>query len=307
MTRGRWVLVCGGILLLLLVSGALAFYLTQIPDELANDYKDQAAPEQNRLRKAMQPVYGTFTAATFGIDDRPLKKAKNEQQFVRAIAKVTARELRQLRPARRAVDKAERALARADEDKLFDIPSAPLLDGRGKLPDTEAIAADERRYLARARRFLRDYDRLVSYEIRATEYFRDVGVTIARGFDKIPQTFTSPGQFTGPVEGVIRTLERGQRRFRKRKPPPDVKREHRVDVAAIDFLIARFRDMNAAARRLDNNGLRRAFAALRERESRDERRLKNSITRLITRSSLARSIRELRKREREQLEAFDRL
>ena len=296
-----------GVLVLALLGGALAYYLTQIPDELAKDYHDEALPEQQRVRKAMRPVYRTMSIATFGANNKPIEKAKNERQYVKALEKVSSKELAQLTPARRAIDKAKRTLAKVDEDKLLELPDAPLLDGRGKLADAEDIVTAERRYLDRARRFLRDYDKLIAYLSLRTKFIRDTGVDVGRGFDKIPQTFTSPGQFTGPVEGVIKTLRKELRKFRKVKPPADVKREHGIDVHDTEFLIARLGDMNAAARRLDNAGLRKAFSALSREGKRSVKRTKNSVPRLVTRSRAAKSIRELRKRERQLLEAFEKL
>jgi hypothetical protein len=289
---------------LFLVAVVLGVYLTQAPDVLTDDYREQAQPEQLKLRRAMRPVYRTFNVFTFGVDNTPIRKSKNERQFVRAIAKVSAESLRELRPARRAIDRARRALKKADEDKLFDAPEAPLLNDRGKLPDTRAIADDERRYLSKARRFLRDYDRLVAYEIKGIEFLQTTGTTVARGFDKIPRTFTAAGQFTGPVEGVIRSLQRSLRTFRKRKPPADLKAEHRAIVRDTEFLIARLREMNAAARRFDNAGLQKAVRQLRGHDKALERGALRSLRRLIGRSATARAIRELRKRERELSSAF---
>ena len=292
---------------LFLVAVVLGVYVTQAPGIVSDDYREQAQPEQLKLRKAMRPVYRTFNEFTFGIDQTPIRKAKNERQFVKAVDRVSSESLRELRPARRAIEKARRALAQADEDKLFDVAEPPLVGDRGKIADAKAIAADERRYLTRARRFLREYDRLVAYEIKGTEFLRDTGITVARGFDKIPQTFTSAGQFTGPVEGVIRTLGRELRRFRKRKPPPDLKHEHREAITDTEFLIARLRDMNAAARKLDNAALRRAYRRLKPDNKKLDRQARKALTRFLRRSPTAKAIRELRKRERELSAAFAKL
>jgi hypothetical protein len=292
------------LIVLFLVGVVLAVYLTQVPGMVTDDYRDEARPEQLKLRKALRPVYGTFTAFTFGIDDTAIDKAKNERQFVKAVEKVSREALRELRPTRRAIEKARRALERADEGKLFDVDVPPLVSDGGEIGDAKAIAADERRYLSRARSFLKDYDRLVAFEIKGVEFLRDSGVTVARGFDKIPQTFTSPGQFTRPVEGVIKTLGRDLRRFRKRRAPPDLAAEHREAVRDTEFLIARLRDMNAAARNLDNAALQRAYRRLKPNDEKLDREARKALRRFLTKSRTAKQIRELRKRERELSAAF---
>ena len=306
---GQTVKVAGAFALigLFLVAVALAVYVSKAPGMVTDDYKEQAQPEQLKLRKAMRPVYRTFSAFTFGIDDTPIDKAKNERQFVKAVDKVSSQSLRELRPTRRAIEKARRALERADEDKLFEVAAPPLVGDRGEIPDAKAIADDERRYLTGARRFLREYDRLVAYQIKIIEFLRDTGITVGRGFDKIPQTFTSPGQFTGPVEGVIRTLNRELRSFRKRKSVPDLRHDQRKIVSDTEFLVARLKEMNAAARNLDNVALQRAFRRLRPDKKKLDRESRRALSRFLRSSRTAKTIRSLRKRERELSQAFAKL
>ncbi|HEX8064916.1 MAG TPA: hypothetical protein VF520_00165 [Thermoleophilaceae bacterium] len=305
--RRRWLPVLAGVLVLALIGAAVAYYLTEVPDRLAADYADQAKPEHQRARTAMRRVYATFSSTTFGVSRKSTKKAKTTRQQARAVEQSSRRELRQLTPATRAIRRAKRALARVDEEDLLEVPSAPLLDGRGKLEDADEIADREERYLRDARRFLRDYERVVAYRIADLEYNRKAAAALYGGILRIPSHPTSPAQVTRPVEAGVRKAEGFLSRFRKRKPPPDLRREHRLGVTANALALKKLRELTGQVRRLDIAAAEETDKEIGAIGKRYERRTRGAIARLLGGSRVARERRSLRRREREQSAALARL
>lgn len=303
--RAGWIVAGVGALVLVLVGGALAFYLLAMPGRLATDYREDAEPEQQELREAMRPVYRTLSAETFGFDDRSVRKAKNPDQYVRAIDKATSASLRRLKPAHAAVRRAKRALEDADEDVLYETPDWPLLGGRGDLKDAEAIADDERRYVRDARAFLKHYDRLVGYTLDMANFVRGFGVAFGRGFDSIPARPTSPGQVTGPLGRAVGRLDREMRALRGLKAPPELRADHKTQVAFVRYVIGRINALSSAVKARDLQRIQswdRDFA-------RGARRYDTNVSlrRLVKRSSYAKSVRKLRGMERRLLGAYERL
>jgi hypothetical protein len=301
--RLRWIFAAAGALLV--VGVAIAYYFTQVPGTLAEDYKEQAEPEQQRIRAAMRPVYRSLSAKTFGTDNRSIEKAKNPDQLVRAIDRTTSRELRQLAPAQKAIDRARRILEKADEEALLDTPSWPLLGGRGDLEDADAIADRERRYMREARAFLKHYERVVGYTRNDIRFVRSYGVTFGRGFGAIPDNPSSPGQVTRPLDRTARQLDRHLRGYREVKAPPELRRDHKTHVALLRYVIARIRELSSAVEAQDLGRLNRW-----ERDfTRGMKRFRVRVTvrKFVTSSSYAKSVRKLRDMERSLLRAYARL
>lgn len=289
----------------MLAAAAVAYYFTQVPGMLAEDYKEKAEPEQQRIREAMRPVYRSLSAKTFGTDSRSIERAKNPDQFVRAIDRTTATELRQLVPAQKAIARAKRVLSKADEHALLDTPAWPLLGGRGDLQEAEEIADREREYLPQARAFLKHYERVVSYTRNDIRFVRTYGVTFGKGFGAIPDSPTSPGQVTGPIDRTARRLEAQLRGYRKVKAPPELRRDHKTHVALVRYVIAQIRELSSAVKARDLgriNRWERNFARGTKRF-----RVRVTVRKFVTSSSYAKSVRKLRDVERALVRAYKRL
>jgi hypothetical protein len=287
------------------VVGAIAFYMLAMPGRLAADYKEDAEPAQKELRSAMRPVFRTLSPETFGFDARSVRKAKTPDQYVRAIDKATSSSLRRLEPAHTAIRRAKRVLEDADEEALYETPDWPLLGGRGDLEDAEAIAEDERRYVSEARAFLKHYDRLLSYTLDMANFVKGFGVAFGRGFASIPDRPTSPGQVTGPLGRTVSRLDREMRTLRRLKAPPELRADHKTQVAFVRFVIRQIDSLSSAVKARD---LQRIEAWDNE-FARGTRRYDTTVSlrRLVKRSSYAKSVRKLRGTERRLLRGFERL
>ena len=291
---------------LLLVAAAVAYYFTQVPGRLAEDYKEEAEPQQQLMRNAMRPVYRTLAVQTFGADTRSLNRAKNPDQYILAVDRVTSRQLRRLDPARRQIAKAKRTIEKLDEEALFEVPEWPLLGGRGDLEEAEDIAGREREYVVEARAFLKHYERLVSYTEDEVRFVRRFGVTMGRGFDAIPANPTSPGQVTRPLDRTARRFKPQLASFRKRKAPPEVRKNHKELLGVVRFVDAKVRELSSAVKA-------RNLARIEAWERDFARGLKRfdgtgvTPARIVSRSTYARKVRKLRDRERALLRAYDRL
>lgn len=302
--RLRWILAGAGVLLL--VVGAIAYYFTQMPGRLADDYKEEAEPQQQLMRNAMRPVYRTLAVQTFGADTRSINRARNPDQYIRAVDRVTSRQLRRLAPARRQIAKAKRTIEKLDEKALFEPPAWPLLGGRGDLEGAESIAEDEREYVEEASAFLKHYERLVSYTEDEVRFARTFGVTMGRGFDAIPANPTSPGQVTRPLDRTTRRFKTQLASFRKRKAPPEIRKNHKELVALVRFVDSKVRELSSAVKA---RNLARIEAWERE-FGRGLRRFTGagiSPARIVVRSTYAKRVRKLRDRERALLRAYGRL
>ena len=297
-----WIVAGVGVIAL---AGALAFYLLLVPDRLASDYKDGAQPEQEQLRDAMRPVYRTLSVDTFYTDDRSVRKADNPDEYVHAIDKTTSTALRRLAPVRKRIERARRALEEADHDALTETPDWPLLGGRGGLDDANQVADDERGYLSEARAFLKRYDQLVKFWQDDVRAIRRYGVTFGRGFDSIPDSPTSPGQITGPIDRTARQLGSHLRRYRKIKAPPGLRRYRREHIELVQVLVRELRGLSSAVRARDLGRIE----AFDRRMSRAVKRsnAEVSIGHLVYRSNYAQDIRSLRARERALARALARL
>jgi hypothetical protein len=301
--RLRWILAGAGAFLI--VAAAIAYYFTQVPGMLAEDYEEKAEPEQQRIRAAMRPVYRSLSAKTFGTDSRAVEKAKNADQYVRAIDRTTSKELRQLVPAQKAIDRAQRVLGKTDEEALLETPSWPLVGGRGELGEAEEIADREREYLPRARAFLKHYERVVAYTRSDIEFVRSFGFALGRGLGRIPDSPSSPGQVTGPLDRTARQLDGHLRRYRRTKAPRELRRDHRTHVGLIRYVIGHVRAVSSAVKAQDLgriNRLERNFARGTRRF-----RVRVTVRKFVTSSSYAKSVRRLRDMERSLLRAYKRL
>lgn len=293
--------------LVLAAAGALLAYLTLLPERLASSYKDRAEPEHEKVEKALDPVYDTFSTKTFGENTRELARADRPGEYVRAVERVTARELKEVGPARRSIRRAERELDEIDEADLTETPDWPLLGGRGDLKEAESIAGEERDYLRKARRFLADYKRLVNWAADRLRFFRRVGLTLGRYSQNAPDNPTSPAQVTRPLRATAREIDSQVRRFKRGKPPREVDGEHRNMAAAVSFVSGQLRGLASAVDRLDLAAANRIDREFSRGFRPYDRRSRANFRRLLARSIYVRQTDDLERRERDIARAYEKL
>ena len=301
--RGLIAGIVAGVVLVAL-AGALLLYLLVLPGELASSYKARAEPAHEEVDKALEPVFFTFSAQSLGQSVREIERADGPGEYVRAVEKVTSRQLKDLRLPQSAIRRAQRKLDGLDEADLTEAPDWPLIGGRGELQKAEEIAAQEREYLTRARRFLRDYKRFIDYLVHGARAFRSTGVTIGLGAADIPDSPETPGEVTRPMTRVIRKIASQRRRESRFKPPPDLRAEHRNSVGRLGFLIAELRRYTAAINRYDVTTALQFDRRLSRGSRRYDRRSRRNFVALVRKSTYVRQISRLKRHEREIGRAF---
>lgn len=298
MRRGVVAGIVAGVLVVATV-GAVLLYLLALPGKLAGDWEARAEPLHEEVDKALEPVFVTFSARSLGQDVREIERADAPGEYVRAVERVTSRQLKDLRLPQKAIGRAQKKLDSIDEADLTESPDWPLIGGRDELGEAREIAAEERQYLVRARRFLRDYKRFIDYLVHSARVIRSTGVTLGLGAADIPDSPQTPGEVTRPMNRVIRKLASQRRRESRFKPPPDLRAEHRNSVARFAFMIAELRRYTAALNRYDVTTALEFDRRLSRGSRRYDRRSRKNFVKLIQKSTYVRQISRLKRHERE--------
>jgi hypothetical protein len=275
---------------------AIVLYLTALPPRLADGYVEEAEPEHQRIERAMRPVTESFNATVLGTIDFD---RKSDSAYLRAYLRVVARDKRELVQAQRAVRRARRVLVRSDEEALTEAPSGPLLNGRGDLKRARELAAMETEYLRGTRRFLRDYDALLTYQLRSNQWVDRVNLPFMRAETQIPDVATSLTQITGPLDRAIRLASVAVRGLQRLKPPKPMRAEHRRIVAEFRGDVEEERAVSRAVARDDFALVRKLERGIERRSKKLEREGSDALLRLTDRSPYKRQITELQRRESE--------
>ena len=300
-----WWVVVLAVVGVLLQAGAVAYYLTEMPPRLAEDYAERAEREHERLARAVGPATETFDDVTLGtldIDDDLSPRA-----YLRRFKRVTRQDRREHARAERRVKRAKRALARADTEAMTEVPDWPLLGGRGELGEAEDAAERLDAYMRKARAFVRDYGLLLDYWGTTSRMGERVVVALTEAYAKIPRYIASPRQFTGPMGRALGVAEAQLKRLRRLDPPKALRADHRRSLAGLRRNIADQRAMSAAVRRSDFAGANRIRASLRRRAKAEDRRGRRELQRLVGSSRYRRQINDLLRREIAVSGALDRI
>lgn len=296
--RLRWILIPLGVLV---IAGAVAYYLLWVPPQLANDYEEKAEPEHTKVEQMLRPVRDQFNSTVLGTIEF---KRKDPRAYLRAYLRVAARDIREQRRAQRVVRRARRALERIDESAMTEPPSLPLLERRGDMEDAQALADRERDYLRKARAFLRDFAELLAFEIRADRLIDRLNLAFARAETRIPKVATSPGQITGPMDAAALRAALATRGYRRLKPPKPMRAEHRRISREMQRDVRDQRAISQAVKRDDFTRVRAIERRIKREAKRRDRASKADLTRLVERSRYARQLKDLTRRETEIFDAF---
>ena len=102
----------------------------------------------------------------------------------------------------------------------------------------------------------------------------------------------------------MREAESQLRRFRRVRPPPERRAEHRNVVAGIGFVLADYRRFSSALKRLDIGSAEQVDKRLGRGTKRFDRRTQANFRKLIARSRYVKQIDDLRRREHEISRAY---
>jgi hypothetical protein len=288
----RYVLIPLGALVLI---GAVVFAIVGLPPTLADDYEEKAEPAHQEVEDALRPVTDSFNADTLGVLE--IKRTKDSRTYMRRADKATARDLKELSAARREVKRARRAIEEADTGAMTDSPSPPLVGGIGDLGEAADVADAEDAYLRKSRTFLRDYDRMLAFSAASIEAIHEMDIAFTSQDAKIPDTPTSAGQITGPLNRGIAAAARHVKTFGRLKAPRVFRREHRRVHAELEEFLSQQRAISRAITRDDFGRVRQIEREVRADGKRYDRASRKDLDKLLERSPYRRQIDDLERRE----------
>lgn len=290
-----------------LIIGAAIFYFAVLPGIAAGDYRDDAKAEHDRIRREIHAVFPTFRPDVLGARIVKGKRAKTIEQRLTLVRREVAARRRRLEATQAALRNARNAFEFPERDALLGVPGWPLIGGVGGLGKATDVADLEREYLRKGDAFLRGYERVVRWLYTVNALDGRIGKIIGYGVTKALRVKSGPKEFAAQVDRIVAGLRSELRRFRVRHAPPELKRDHGIIVARVEFYAREFQGLASAVRKLDVEGANRFDRTFAAGDRRFERRMRTSFLPFFTRSTYARSIRELQRLERRIGTAYDRL
>ena len=303
MGRRKW-WIAAALLVVLIVGGVIAYdqYFNKKPDDLANEYREEAARSARDITGTMDRVYDSFDGylLDFTIPAKKLRNVDSIEEYRRRLLPVLADTGDGIDEARAAIKAANKAIDKGRDD-LLDTPTARWLEDSEPIQETEAVARKARDYLKRAERFLGSYGEFISYS-------RDDLKLRRRELKIATQNEPEPDASLEELRAGVATELEEQQQLRKARedlePPRDL--EALADNAlegtniVIDFLEAT--DQGLAA--LDITAIDAASAELLDESKRVQNRDSTLIAKLSTDSGLSNATRSLSKRADELQDAI---
>lgn len=163
-----------GILLLVGLALGINHYLSDVPDQLADDYRERAQPATEEITDSMDRAYAAFDTY-LGNSTLPARELRNAEEF----SEIQRRLLPLYDDTEDALDTAEKAIKSArkaiskERESFGDVPSAPLLGEKRPVVAAEASVEETEAYLRQAGAFLKNFDRFVKFDQKALELRRE--------------------------------------------------------------------------------------------------------------------------------------
>lgn len=173
--RTLWRVLLGvGLLLLVAAFFGVRYYLNDVPDQLADDYRKKALPATEKVTDALDR---TFTAYDSYLDDSTLPRS--ETRNADEIAEIKRRFIplyddteQALEFSARAIRDARRVLKKQRKE-FRGVPSAPLLGDKDPVVEAKEAVGMSKNYLVQSERFLRNFDKFVRFEEEALALRRE--------------------------------------------------------------------------------------------------------------------------------------
>ena len=257
-----WPAVVGAVAFVLLAAFA-AVYFTQVPDRLAEDYRDDAGPAFERVDESVYDSLETFRTDYFrGLAIKEFNEKRTGRSLSRlrrVIRRQYATDRGDIEAARRAIADAEETLS-ANEDALTEVDAPPLLGGIGGLADARDTASEAESYIEANRRFFDQYRELIDYAERTLNLDEDINETLLDEAQTAPQSFEAA---KAGVDRAVKTLKGTRSKIEAMQPPtPDGDPFFFGTERGAGILIAFYEQIQAAYAQLDEGKLDDALDGL---------------------------------------------
>ncbi len=289
-------LIAGVIVLLLIVAGIVGYnlYFKQKPEDLANDYRKDAARGAEQITTSMDKVYDSFDdyliASTIPV--RKLRNVDNIDEYRRRLLPVFDDTEVALDAARKRLKEAREAIKRMAPE-LTETPSATFLDDSDPIQETESAARKGKDYLKRVERYLGSYGDFVAYGREDLDLRR-------RELEIVSQNEVSPDasleEITASVEAELEETRALLKVRQELEPARDAEKLADNSIEGINITIDYLEETAAALAALDPARLDAASAELLDESKRVGRRDSELIAELSSDSGLSEAARSLSKR-----------
>lgn len=286
----RWPIFAGGAIGLVALL-ALAYVLFLLPGK-ADDYAEKAGPAQEEVATAIQSAFDSFERHAFygtGIEVNPDKRLERIHGPRRQRRESFRLRHADYDAASASIDEARRVI-NANEAALTDVGAPPLLGGVGALADAQEVAEHADAYIAGARAFLDEYERVVTYfeqqlaadEVEEAKFLNEDPATISR--DPL-----SPRQVRRLLEKTLEEERRAAERYRALEPAEALER---VDAALEELSDLDVRDAQGMLKVFIDPGGQSVFYRIDLYQAQDQARaeLKAAYAELHEDSDLTRSM-----------------
>jgi hypothetical protein len=299
----RRLLIFGLPLLVVIAAAAwgINYYLTSVPEQLADDYHEQAAPEFERVDESMDRVFDSFhryvARSTISFDK--LRGIDNDEARDLLMPLYKKRDT-DLKAAEKAIAEVRKRIKRA-KPVLADTPSQTFLDDKDPMVATRQAKQAARDYFDRATRYLDSYSLFIRSEGRFTNLLRRRIVVLA---DQ-PDTRGLPAaEVIAVLNGTVDELEQIDADARQLDPHRDTTRIYREFRDGLNDYILYLEDVVTSWKTLDPGLYREANDRRREDFKNAERQEGNAYDEFRLDSGLANATRDLGPRADDVAEAI---
>ena len=163
-----------GVVLLVAMILGIRYYLNEVPDQLADDYRDDAQPATEKITDAMDRAFAAYDTY---LDDSTLPRS--QIQNADGIEEIKRRFLPLYDDTEEALDTGEKAIENAHKvikkqrAEFDDVPSSPFLGEKAPVVEAEETIELSERYVIQAEKFLRNFERFIRFDRRALALRRE--------------------------------------------------------------------------------------------------------------------------------------
>lgn len=232
-----------GLGVLLLIAGIIGanHYFSNVPDDLADDYRKKAQPAAEKVLDAMDRVYAQYDnyLDNSTLTRQETKNANEIEEIQRRFLPLYDDTEKALKSADKSIKKARKVIE-ANKEDLRGVPSAPLLDEKKPVVEAEETVGDIKDYLARAEAYLDNFERFVKYDTKALEVRREDVENLSVG--QVSDD-ASLEEAKAALQKNLDVSEENRQDLIDLKPHPDQKQYHEYQVEVSTIVIDYFEDV----------------------------------------------------------------
>jgi hypothetical protein len=233
------------------------YYLSEVPDRLADDYRREAAPAVRKVADAMDEVYAAFDTY---LDDSTIPRS--ELKNVDDYDEIRRRWMPVYDDTEAALDEAKQAIGKANKlisqrrEEVRGVPEAPLLEDSEARQEAEAAVRRANRYFRDSAEFLDDFQQFVRFERKALALRRRDLVTGSEAADAVDADLDT---YKVAIQEDLDYAVRSRKDHLELKAPPDAERLHELSIEGATVTVDMLEDVKAALNALDVAAYELAF------------------------------------------------